>query len=33
VRDGAVLSLPCIDPIDVYPVKLEAGEVYVKLER
>lgn len=33
VRDGSALTLPCIDPIDVYPAKLEDGEVFVKLAR
>ena len=31
VRDGNALAWPCIDPIAVYPAKLEAGEVYVQL--
>jgi naphthalene 1,2-dioxygenase system ferredoxin subunit len=31
VRDGNAVAWPCIDPIDVYPAKLEAGEVYVRI--
>jgi naphthalene 1,2-dioxygenase ferredoxin component len=30
VRTGEATSLPCFDPIDVYPVKVEDGEIFVK---
>lgn len=29
VRDGSALSLPCIEPIAAYPVKIEDGSILV----